>query len=117
MAVPTADNPLLPWSPTVSDGIATAFASFGLSHAQATTFAGLTSDYATALTNWDNDPARSKNLTALKLSTKGALLANARQLYDIVKHHPGVSDAQLTALGVHVDKTADTPAPVLADAP
>jgi hypothetical protein len=51
------------------------------------------------------------------LAKKGAHLANARQLYDVEKHYPGVTDAQLTALGVHIDKTVDTPAPVLPDAP
>lgn len=117
MAVPTADQPLLSWAQTFSAWIATGYASVGLSSAQATTFDGLTDSYATALSAWDSDPSRSKNLTAQKLAAKGALLSNARSLYDIVKHHPGVTTSQLTALGVHIDKTEDTPAPVLPDAP
>lgn len=117
MAVPTGDNPLLSWSQTFGAWISTGFASVGLSNAQATTFDGLTDSYATALAAWASDPARSKNLTAQKHVAKAALLANARELYDIVKHHPGVTTSQLTALGVHIDKTEDTPAPVLPDAP
>ncbi|MGB7158954.1 MAG: hypothetical protein WBD40_12855 [Tepidisphaeraceae bacterium] len=117
MAVPITDTGLLSWSATFNAGITTAFATYGLTSAQQTAFDGFYDVYATALAAWQNDPDRSKNLTAAKHTAKGNLLANARQLYDIVKHHPGLTDAQLIALGVHVDKTEDTPAPVLSTAP
>ena len=117
MAIPRKDAELVAWSTNFDTRITATPTAFGLTAPLATAYATLHDAYVAAYTAASNDGTRSKSLVATKDAAKLALLANARDLYQIVQGTPSVTDAQRQDLGVTVRKTEPTPVPAPALAP
>ena len=83
----------------------------GVSTAQATVFAGLTSDYLARLATATEPLTRTKPNIAAKNTSKAALLLNCRALLKIIDAFPGTTDAQRESLGMNLPDEDRTPRP------
>jgi hypothetical protein len=85
---------------------------FGLTAAQASSYAALNTTYQTAYTAATTDGTRSKSLVAAKNSAKVPLKQMASDLARIINGTPTVTDEQKVTLGVSVRSTpSPRPAP------
>lgn len=113
--LPSTDDGLLAWGNNfVEQGtpIATAV---GLTTAQMTTFAGLTSSFGTAMAAVVPG-LRNRAAVQTKNDARKLLVANARMLAKIIDGHPGVTNAQRSTLGLTV-RSAPSPIGVPTDPP
>jgi hypothetical protein len=111
VAVPTQDDALANWSTNFSTRISAGAVSFGLTTALATAYATLHGSFLTARAAASVPGTRSASLVAAKNTAKAALVANARDLYQIVQGTPSVTNAQREDLGITVRKAEPTPIP------
>jgi hypothetical protein len=117
MAVPTKDNLLANWSTNFNSKINSTPLVFGLTITLATAYGTLHSAYLSAHAAASVRGTRSQMLVSAKNAAKQSLLANARDLYQIVQGTPTITDAQRDELGIRVRKTEPTRTPPPASAP
>jgi len=112
MAIPLKDTLLAPYATNWQTRIATGYATFGLSSADASAFAAVYTPYIDAWTELvaaRNAGIFSKEQTANKTTAKNAMLLKLRELYSFVQSSLDVSDGNKELLGVKVRSYAPTP--------
>src|ERR671913_1758924 len=109
MAIPKKDAELVAWSTNFETRITASPTAFGLTAPLATAYSALHDAFVAAYDAASNDGTRSKSLVAAKDLAKANLLANARDLYQVVQGTPTVTDVQRIDLGINVRKTEPTP--------
>jgi hypothetical protein len=105
MAIPTKDSLLVPYSTKFNDTLATNFATYHCTAAEAAQYTSLHTPYLeayNALVEARAIGTRAESQTALKDATKQALLDFARQIYGKVAADMTISDSDKILLGVHV---------------
>jgi hypothetical protein len=120
MAVPVKDSDLAAWTTNFSTRISATPVPFGLTAAQATAYATLSTAFISAYDAANTEGARSRSLVAAKNSAKLALVngtGGARELYGFVQDNKSVTDANKELLNVRVRKVEPTPVPPPADKP
>jgi hypothetical protein len=113
--LPNKDAALLAWSLNFSAKITATPTAYGLTAPQATAYATLHTNYATALAACDPGE-RSKSLVAAKNAARAALKSSARLLALLVQGTASVTDAQKLELGLTV-RAMPSPIPPPAYAP
>lgn len=113
--LPTRDSLLLAWSANFSTRISLAPVPLGLTAGQATSYATLHGNFATAMGLIDPGE-RSKSLVSQKNAARLALKTSARLLAKIIQGQASVTDAQKIDLGLNV-RSAPTPIPPPANPP
>jgi hypothetical protein len=93
---------LLNWANAFSPQITATPTAFGLVAGQATSYASTLSAYADALLAATAENTRTKGTVAAKNTAKLDLIAASRQLAGVVAKHPGITDEQLSDLGLIV---------------
>ncbi len=100
--LPASDAGLLSWSANFSSKIATGFASFGLTSANATAYAAKQVAFASALTASTDPLTRGPNTVLLKNQCKAALVQISRQMAMQVTGTMTVTNAQRQSLNLTV---------------
>ena len=113
--LPTSDNALLAWSLNFSTKISATPTAFGLTAAQATAYATVHGNFATAMAGVA-PTVRSKSATAAKNTARTALKLAANQSVDLVNGTPSVTNSQKISLGINV-RVKPTPTPVPTTSP
>lgn len=114
MAIPTKDSLLAPYATNWQTRIATGYATFGLSSAQAAAFTAVYTPWNDAWTELEasrTSGIRSEELTSNKNAARAAMLTVLRELYKFVQASLSVSDGNKNLLGVKVPSTHPTPTP------
>jgi hypothetical protein len=112
MAIPLKDELLAPYADNWNTRIATGYATFALTSAQATAFAAVYQPYADAWAALQAARAagiRSESLTTAKQTAKENLLPLFRELYAFVQNSLSVTAANKDLLGVTVKSSERTP--------
>jgi hypothetical protein len=109
---PTRDGELLTFGTNMSSIITATPTVYNLTSGDATSLAGLVSDYDTKLGVAETPATRTKGTIAAKNTSKKALLAKIRAFCRIIKAVPTVTDQQLANLGLPPRDPGPTPAPV-----
>lgn len=120
MAIPKKDARLVDWSTNVDARLTASPATYGTTPAIALAYRAVHEPFITAYANLIAARAagvRSEAMTAIKQSTKQALLDYARSLYRTIQANIAVSSAAKIELGIHLIDSAPTPIPVPGDAP
>src|SRR5579862_4207688 len=115
ITLPNTDSALLAFSLNFSTKITATPTAFGLTSAQATAYATLHSNFATALAACDPS-VRSKPATSAKNEARTALKDQLRMLALAVQATPTVTDAQKISLGLSVPSQRQ-PVPPPSEAP
>jgi hypothetical protein len=114
MAIPTKDTLLAPYATNWQTRIATGYATFALTSAQAAAYAAVYTPYInawTALQEARTSGVRSKEQTSNKDAAKRAMLQKLRELYTLVQASLNVSDGNKDLLGVKVRDALPAPRP------
>ena len=93
------------------------FATYGLTNAQATSYATLSGNYVSKWNIATNPTTRTKVSVGEKNDARTALKIAARDLASIINGIPTVTDPQKVALGLRVRDTHPTPSPVPGESP
>ena len=112
---PRSDAALLAFSLNFSTKLTANPVAFGISVAQATAYATVHGNFATAMAAADK-ALRTPSATAAKNTARTALKLAANQTMDIINGTPTVTVAQKLSLGMNV-RVKPTPAPVPSTAP
>ena len=110
--IPTKDTELAPYATNWQTRLATDYATFGLSSAQAAAFTDVYTpwnDAWTALQAARSSGIRSENLTSDKDDTKALLLLVMRELYAFVQNNRDVTNGSRDLLGVKNRSSERTP--------
>lgn len=108
---PKTDQDLSLFATNLSGIIATAYASYGLTSGQATSYATAKTDYNSKLATASNPSTRTKSTVAAKNTSRAALLALTRSYMAIAQAYPSITDTLLSDAGFTVRKTTPTPIP------
>src|SRR3954452_23681765 len=106
---PAREPELRDWSNNFSAKITATPTAYGLTAAQATTFAALNTTWVDAYVAIADPTTRTRGKVATKNTAKRAMMDNARLLSAIVQAAPGVTDEQKIDLGL---KVRGTPSPI-----
>lgn len=100
------------WSNTFSTLISATPTAYGLSEAQAASYAGVQEAYSASYALIVEKATRTEPNIATKNAAKEALIEQSRMLARIIQANPAVTDAMKIALGLHVRDPEPTPVPV-----
>jgi hypothetical protein len=115
--LPGSDAAFLAFTDSMRRIISVDPAAFGISPADAESFATSQIDYATTLRAATDPATRGKYTVQLKDTAKKELVGITRRLARLINNTMSVSDAQRTELGLTVRKTTRTPSAIPATAP
>lgn len=109
---PESISGLKAWTPNFATKLTATPTAVGCTAADATAYAALSTDFlARVATN--EDPATRTDVTIeAQRTSKGALLAKARQLCKIINAYPGTTNALRVSFGLNVRDVVPTPVPV-----
>lgn len=115
--IPSTDADFQVWLDNFSELITADPTAYGLSSADATALATLTTTYDNALAAATNGSTRGPSTVNAKDVARTNAQARARQLATIIQANPAVTEEQKTDLGITVRKTNKTPIPAPASSP
>lgn len=107
--IPSADADLVNWSDNFNTVISTGYASYGLSSGQAASYSTLNTAYADAYAAAVNPGTRTATTVAAKDTARNSLVAFARQLGQIARKYPGITDELLADAGLTVPDPIPSP--------
>jgi hypothetical protein len=107
--IPSTDADLVTWSDNFNTVIGTGYASYGLSSGQAAAYSTLNTAYANAYADAINPGTRTATTVAAKDTARNSLVAYARQLGQIARKYPGITDELLADAGLTVPDPIPSP--------
>ena len=113
--LPLTDNALLAWSLNFSTKVSSMPTAFGLTAAQAASYALVHGTFASAMAAVA-PTVRNKSATAAKNTARTALKLAANQTVDLVNGTPTVTNSQKISLGINV-RVKPVPAPIPTTSP
>jgi hypothetical protein len=114
--LPGKDAELVAWSDNFSVQVSANAAAWGIPEAEVTALVTAKNDFETLHLKADS-PERTSVIVAEKNTARKKLTGVIRALVDFRLKNPVITDAQLTALGLHVRDTTRTPIPIPATRP
>ena len=107
--IPSSDSLFLGWLTNYSGLLSASPTSFGITGADASAMASITSQYITSYNLAVNPSTRNAGAVAAKDNYRANAEGRARQLANIIQSNPAITDQQKTDLGLLVRKTTKTP--------
>ncbi len=109
--LPSREAQLLTFCTSFDEQINNTPEAFGLTAEQAANYSTLFTGFAAKYQAANDGTTRTPAIIAAKNTAKEALIANTRQLANLIQATPGVTDEQKIGLGLHVRDTTPTPVP------
>lgn len=115
--VPSTDAAFLTWMNNYAAVLSAEFLAYGLTAADATAIQNAADAYADAFPIASDPNTRTPVAVSTKDDTRNAAKATARAYAQQIQANAGVSNAQLTALGLPIHDTDPTPVPTPSTSP